>query len=309
MNRESIHPYTLPLVGGTLRAGALVRLVGSDGSVGWGDAAPLEGWSSETLDDVLALKDVPSLRCAREAADVALAGLVDWPVMMPRVPINALLDGDAAAMSERAREAADAGCVCFKVKVAGLGADQLRRLLDGVCKVAGGGARFRLDPNRSWAFDVALEIAGALRGYPVEYIEEPLAEAERLPRFIQESPLPVALDETLREIEPEGLASFRGAVALVLKPTLMGGFQRVREFARAGEKHGMVSVVSACFESGVGIYALGRFAASLAKTSAAGLDTYSRLGADVLASRLRFDGFVFDPMVSMPPIDRDVVAI
>lgn len=306
MNRESLHPYTLPLVGGGRRAGVLVRLVGGDGSVGWGDAAPLEGWSRETVDDVLALKDVPSLRAAREAAEAAPTGFADWPVMLPRVPINVLLDGDAAMMSERAREAADAGCVCFKVKVSGMGADQVRRVLDGLCEVEG--RRFRLDPNRSWGCDEALEIARALKGYPVEYIEEPLAEAEWLPRFIQESPLPVALDETLREIEPEGLAGFRGAVALVLKPTLMGGFQRARVFARAGEEHGMVSVVSACFESGVGIYALGRFAASLAKTSAAGLDTYSRLAADVLASRLRFDGFEFDPAVPMPPIDPDAVA-
>ncbi len=304
MKRESLHPYTLPLAGGRRRAGVLVRLSGNGGAVGWGDAAPLEGWSGETVDDVLALKDVPSLRAGREAAEAALAGFVDWPVRQSRVPINALLDGDE--MPRRAREAADAGCVCFKVKVAGMGGDQLRRVLDGLCEMEG--VRFRLDPNRSWAFDEALEMSWALKGYPVEYLEEPLAEAERLPRFIEESPLPVALDETLREIEPEGLAGFRGAVALVLKPTLMGGFQRARQFARVGEEHGMVSVVSACFESGVGIYALGRFAASLAKTSAAGLDTYSRLGADVLLSRLRLDGFEFDPAVPMPPIDPDVVA-
>ena len=84
----------------------------------------------------------------------------------------------------------------------------------------------------------------------------------------------------------------------------MGGFACCREFAREGEKLGMVSVVSAAYESGVGIHALGRFAASLPLISAAGLDTYSRLASDVLVTRLDFSGFIFRADQPLPAIDE-----
>lgn len=308
MNPTHLHPYSLRLVGGGLRHGALVRCVGPDGATGWGDAAPLPGWSAETMEDVLSLHDVPSLRCAVEAGEVGVGGYENWQIQHARIPVNALLDGSPEAMIERARLAAADGCVCYKIKAAGVPVEVLQRVCDAVCKIAGDGVRLRLDPNRAWDFEQALEIARRLQGYPIEYIEEPLADSGQMGLFLQESPLPVALDETLRGIEPASLPTHTGAAALVLKPTLMGGFRRAREFALAGLELGMVPVVSACFESGVGIYALGRFAASLPVLAAAGLDTLSRLETDVLSPRLRFDRFDFLPQQPMPPIDRHVIA-
>lgn len=257
--------------------------------------------------DVLSLKEVPSLRCAREAAEVSAGGFADWVPQHTKVRVNALLDGDPSIMAARAQSAVDAGCRCFKVKVAGMSLNSLRCVLDDLCAVAG--PVFRLDPNRSWGFDEAIEVASALKGYPVEYIEEPLRDSSLLPSFIADSPIPVALDETLREIEPGVLIRYAGAVALILKPTLMGGFRRARAFADAGHQQGMAAVVSACFESGVGIHALGRFAASLSTCPAAGLDTYSRLATDVLNPRLNLGGFVLDPSLPLPEINPDVVAL
>jgi hypothetical protein len=66
----------------------------------------------------------------------------------------------------------------------------------------------------------------------------------------------------------------------------------------------MASVVSAAYESGVGIHALGRFAASLPRISSAGLDTYSRLEVDVLMQRLDLSGFVFRADQPLPAIDE-----
>jgi len=71
----------------------------------------------------------------------------------------------------------------------------------------------------------------------------------------------------------------------------------------------MSSVVSAAYESGVGIYTLGRFAASLRRISAAGLDTYSRLESDVLSSRLDHSGFVFRADQPLPTIDESLLVL
>jgi len=177
-------------------------------------------------------------------------------------------------------------------------------LLSDITRETGCECQLRLDPNRAWSFDETLLLADKLSQFPIEYLEEPLADSSRLPELISRSACPIALDETLREIEPAGLTHFHGAAALVLKPTLMGGFARSREFATEGEKLCMASVVSAAYESGVGIYALGRFAASLPLISPSGLDTYSRLTADVLAPRLDLSGFVFRADQPLPAIDE-----
>jgi len=269
----------------------------------WGDAAPLEGWSRETVADVMAWREgvrVPaSLAAALEAVDL------EFPVLRDEVPVNALLDGAVGEVFENAVEAAQHGCRCVKIKTRGVPAAELVGLVERI-QDATGGVAVRIDSNRGWDFGTAVRMAEALAGKGVEYFEEPVG-ADAMERFVRESPVPVALDETLREVSPEELGRFSRAAALVLKPTLMGGFSVCRRFADAGGALGMRSVVSACFESGVGIYSLGRFAASLPLASAAGLDTYSRLEGDVLQRRLDLGGFVFRANEAMPEVDESVL--
>jgi o-succinylbenzoate synthase len=233
------------------------------------------------------------MRCALETRN--------WPVRHDEVPVNALLTGSAEEILAQARRAIGGGCECLKIKTAGVSFEEIPLLLESILE--SGPCRFRLDSNRAWSFSEALRLADDLRGFPVEYFEEPIADPLELPNLIEQSAVPIALDEALRELCPEDLDSYVGAAALVLKPTLFGGFEICREFAEAGERLGMRSVVSAAFESGVGIHALGRFAASLNQISAAGLDTYSRLQGDVLHQRLEFPRFVFPARQALPEID------
>ncbi|MEN9470325.1 MAG: hypothetical protein RL630_2058 [Verrucomicrobiota bacterium] len=299
MNPPHAYLYHLPLRNGGSREGILLRQGNR-----WGDAAPLPGWSLETLEEVKARLHgsedlVPaSLRCAREA----LEG--DWVSLRKEVPLNALLDGNADQILAGAVRACLEGCRCLKIKTSRLDSLHLVDLVGDITRETEGLCQLRLDPNRSWTFEETLHIAESLRDFPIEYFEEPLAEAERLPELISSGVCPIALDETLREISPPDLAKFQGAIALVLKPALMGGFEHCRQFALEGERLGMTSVVSAAYESGVGIYTLGRFAASLPLISFAGLDTYSRLESDVLASRLDLSGFVFRADQPLPAIDE-----
>lgn len=299
MNPPRAYLYRLPLTDGGSREGILLRQGNR-----WGDAAPLPGWSRETLEEVKASlrgsEDfVPaSLRCAQEA----LVG--DWVPLRKEVPLNALLDGNADQILAGAVRAYREGCRCLKIKTSRIDSAHLADLVGDITCKTEGLCQLRLDPNRSWAFEETLRIAESLRDFPIEYLEEPLAETHRLPELIVRSACPIALDETLREISPADLPKFQGAAALVLKPTLMGGFEHCREFAREGERLGMISVVSAAYESGVGIHTLGRFAASLPRISAAGFDTYSRLESDVLSSRLDLSGFVFRADQPLPSIDE-----
>ncbi len=299
MNAPRAYLYRLRLTRGGLREGVILRQGNR-----WGDASPLPGWSRETLDDVRSFLGrcedaVPaSLCCALEALDQ------DWTPLRSEVPLNALLDGTETEILAGALRAFHKGCRCLKIKTSGVDAARLSNLLNNITRETGDLCPLRLDPNRSWSFEETLRLANKLCHFPIEYLEEPLADISRLPELIACSPCPIALDETLREIEPAELSRFQGAAALILKPTLMGGFARCRAFAIEGERFGMVSVVSAAYESGVGIYSLGRFAASLAQISPAGLDTYSRLRTDVLRKRLDLSGFVFRSNQPLPAIDE-----
>lgn len=298
--------YALPMSGGGTRDGVLVRLENPDGTAGWGDAAPWPGWSLESVDDVLAWEPPqslpPSLQSAREAAQSSSNNFADWPLRHPNIPINALLSGSVDEMIAKVAADFQKGCRCFKIKTSSLDLAKIRDFVKRLKEITDGICQFRIDPNRSWSLDQTLRVAESLASLPIEYIEEPLSTPKNLPELIAQCPVPVALDETLREIRPDDLAIFSGASALVLKPTLMGGFEICSSFSKAGNALGMKSVISACYESGVGIYALGRFAASLESLSAAGLDTYSCLQDDVLKERLDFSGFVFNASAPLPHV-------
>lgn len=69
----------------------------------------------------------------------------------------------------------------------------------------------------------------------------------------------------------------------------------------------MKSVVSACYESGVGIYALGRFAASLDIVGAAGLDTYSQIQNDLLTTRLPLESYTFCSSSRIPCVNESAL--
>ncbi len=299
-NQARAHRIDVPGVNGRLRAGLLLEWPG--GPVEWTEASPLPGWSRESFEEV-----VRAFRDPAHPAPAALSAALDsadaaWPCLHPRVPVNALLTGDFDTMAGKVLRAADEGCRWAKIKTmdARSVADVVRRLGE----VAGEGLRWRIDPNRAWSFDEALYAAGSLKDLPVDYLEEPLAEPHRLVDFMRRSPVPVALDETLRDLSPADIPAYKLAAALVLKPTLAGGFRRCRQFAEYAAGLGIPSVVSASYESGVGVFHLARFAASLPLPAAAGLDTYSTCVPDVLSKRLCMDGYMMDATQPLPDVDR-----
>jgi O-succinylbenzoate synthase len=158
----------------------------------------------------------------------------------------------------------------------------------------GAGPSLRLDANRAWSLDRALAFAGALGPECApEYIEEPLRDPTQLPTFAEQSGLPVALDETTRERGPSVLSALAPIAAVVLKPTLIGGATATRSWAEAARDVGATPVVSASYESGVGLRLLVVLAAALSDAPA-GLSTYARLAADTLTPRLALDGPTVD---------------
>jgi len=269
--------FPLPGSGERVRRGYYLHL---DGAIG--EVAPLPGWSSETLEQAradlqrLAKGDSGGL-CASvqfgwECALQEKIGWADFPPLAREISISAL-DGDIES-------ALAAGCRCFKFKLAGDPRAMAEMIKERAEKIHGRAA-IRLDANRRWSLAEASEFLNLIPNVPYQYLEEPVCEAKDLAKLIGHPSARLALDETLREISPDDLPKWTGVRAVVLKPTLLGGLKISRDFARAAERLGALPVVSASFESRIGLGALVRFAASLSpKPEPAGLDTARWLPAN-----------------------------
>lgn len=302
----------------TSRWGLLIKLSSDSGSVGWGEIAPLPDCSRESLDlarqQTLKLKSTligsdlphdlsptgkgwslwrlpanlaPSVRCGLELAVWNLQ-----PVEEPRktVLVDGLLAGARDEVFHWAYEMVRLGYKAVKLKVGGRPLNEEIEITWKVRETIGDRVRLRLDANRAWSLDQALQFGEAVSTCDIDYIEEPTADPANFEVFFSSCGIPVAVDETLWVSPVKRLEEIRGIKAAILKPTLLGGFQKAHNLAQRAQRLRIQPVVSSCFESGVGILGLARFAAFLSlEHVAAGLDTYRWLNRDLLVPGLKID--------------------
>lgn len=300
----------------------MLELVEENGFVGLGEASPLPGFSRESLEEAAEqlasstsaligrnlTKDClynneafsqelnnsglsPSARFGIELAlwniYAALEGksLTELLCSSPvgSVPVNGLLNGSVREVLAEGYRMREAGYEAVKLKVGGRSVGEDAELVRSLRGVLGEGVSLRLDANRAWSFVEAASFARAIEGVEYEYMEEPLADPSRFADFAREFGAPVALDESLVGMSPEGLERHGYARAVVIKPTMIGGISQTLRLAEEAHRLGITPVISSAYETGVGAGALLALAAATGGGSvAAGLDTYRRLGADVL---------------------------
>jgi o-succinylbenzoate synthase len=317
-------PLSRPLKAGSTsfdtRSGYIVRVADDAGHVGLGDVAPLPGVSRESFEQALeatinlcrgvwlgdaahldaivrSFEETPSAPTGFFMAQDMLLAQIDGVTLAEHlggqsrdaVSVNALLDWDEGTADAELQRVHDAGYGTVKLKVGRAAIDEDVRRVHAVRDALGGDITLRLDANQSWDMDAALRFATGVRDCAIEYIEEPLQDPAHIGDFAGDTGLAVALDESVAyHIHRIGtLQRTQGVSAVVLKPTLVGGLANVVEFAREAHLLGITPVVSACYESGVGIAGLAHLAAALTVEDVpAGLDTYHLLREDVLGERL-----------------------
>ena len=181
-----------------------------------------------------------------------------------------------------------AGHRCLKFKVARPGSTPLEDAarLSAVRRAVGPGVGLRADANRGWALNDALTFGLGVLDADLEYVEEPVADPlADLAAFHCTTGVAVALDETVDELARGGaregpgrrrdlclsaaarlepyLEPTFGVRAVVLKPTTLGGFENAALVAAAARARGVRAVVTAAFESSVGVEKCAHLAAAL----------------------------------------------
>ncbi len=303
-------PFTTPvLLRGnwqTHREGLLVRRAIAGICHGWGEIAPLPGFSLETLDSVVqGLRDryvgsgnppPPSVTCGMEMAQLqwnaSLAA--DSGLRRTTLRVCALLTGDAGAVLAKATKVSAAGYEAVKLKVGRRALDDDIRLVREVRRVIGSRITLRLDANRAWSFCEARVFAEGIKDLGIAFVEEPLLNPGQLPEMARH--MPVALDETLAELALGDLPQHRYAKAIVIKPMLLGGPGVSTAWAEHATQLGITPVISAAYETGIGILGLMHTAGQITADAPQGLDTYRCIQRDVLVPRLDLAG----PRVTIP---------
>ncbi|MEO6568815.1 MAG: o-succinylbenzoate synthase, partial [Opitutaceae bacterium] len=222
------------------REGLIVRLENESGVVGFGEAAVIPWFGTESVDEAEAagreltgkvdderLASLPArLVCLRNAFASARAKTSEAPATK-HLAIAALLPAGRTALAQIAPKA-EAGFRVFKWKV-GVGdlADELG-LLDDMCAALPSGASLRLDANGAWDRRQAARWMERCADRPVEFVEQPIAAGARGARdsllgLADDYPTPVALDESFvseGDLEQWIGVGWRGI--FVVKPSLLG---------------------------------------------------------------------------------------
>lgn len=275
-----------------------------DGPAGWGEFSPFLEYDAQE-----------SSAWLRAGLEAAFTGLPD--PRRTRIEVNATVPAvPAGAVAEVL--ARYPGCRVIKVKVAEPG----QRLADDIARVqavrdAVPGAVIRIDANRAWTVEQALEAARFLG--PLDYMEQPCHSVEELAALRRElmrsgTFIRIAADESIRRAEdPYRVAELMAADVAVVKVAPLGGVRRVLDLAADLRARHMDITVASALDTAVGMNAgLAAVAALPTLTdddamdvppAAAGLATGSLFLEDVAAPREITDGFLSVKAVE-PGTDR-----
>lgn len=235
--------------------------------------------------------DVPAARFALETAALDRLGRgVErplWSLLAAKVPGALLGSGapselalcavlpsaDITAALAAARLRSDAGVRAFKLKVGPAVLQPAQeRTLEALREVFGDSVELRVDANRSLARTTLNETFERLARYRPSFVEEPI-DAPRAAE-LEALPCGFALDESLATASEEDVRALLGASscrAVMLKPTLLGGFARCIQLARLAASYSRASIVSHALEGPVGFAACLHLALALPAGVAHGL--------------------------------------
>jgi o-succinylbenzoate synthase len=277
-------------------------------------ARALLGRDPRALDGALdaALRCAEDAPAARGALDCALHDLAARCLAVPlaallraragtpgpphaSVPTSALLAGDTPEAAARsAREAVARGFRTLKLKVgAATLADDLARASAVRC-AAGPEVALRLDANGAWDEATASRALAQLARIDPAYVEEPVAsgDLEALRRVRTGSPVPVAADESVRDVHSaREILRLGAADALIVKPAAVGGLRAAGRIAAAARAAGVDVIVTDFLDSGVGGAAALQLAASLpGPPHAAGVGSSDLFERDLVCARTPVSG-------------------
>lgn len=286
----------------------------------YGDVAPLEGFSSESVDDALLqirkhIRDIehffenpagnsdwnqfadslhlyPSVRFGLDTVFYdRLSKLKERPLnkhfsieARHSVSVNYILSGGREKILADMHEAWDSGYRTFKVK-GGINFEYELELLTGM-RNNFPAVVIRLDVNQAWDLPSAIEHLNLLKDIHLEYCEQPIPSGDMhaFSSLKSATTVPIAADESVRSYEDARLLIENRAVDyLILKPPLIGSYLDIVHIAQEATEHNIPVIFTSVLESGIGRLAIAHLASWLgSRNHAHGLATGQLFNDDIL---------------------------
>lgn len=197
------------------------------------------------------------------------------------IPINGLIwMGDVETMMTQLEQKIKLGFSCIKIKVGAIDFESECNFLAQIRKrFHSSDLTLRLDANGAFQPEVVMQKLNRLSEYNIHSIEQPIAPGQwkEMVTLCKTSPIPIALDEELiginsnqkkvdliQEIKPQ---------YIILKPSLVGGWQGADQWVSIAEKHAVDWWVTSALESNIGLNAIAQWASTKQINRPQGLGT------------------------------------
>lgn len=294
---------------------------------GLGEATPLPGWTEslsacestlrearttaapDGLAEAVAAVDPTATPAARHGLALALADatareadrslsahLADdrgLPAPADAVPVNATIGDDSVTTTVReAERAVAAGFDCLKIKVGVRGLDEDVDRLRAVREAVGDGVALRVDANGAWDRETAGRALARLEPLDPAYVEQPLPAEDLagLAALRGDTPVRIALDESLTAHGLDAVLDAGAADVVVLKPMALGGPDRAVTAALRTRAVGVEPVVTTTIDAVVARTAAVHVAAAIPSVAPCGLATGPLLAEDLAGDPCQVEG-------------------
>jgi o-succinylbenzoate synthase len=245
-------------------------------------------WNLQIILDQLTENDWPSVRFGFETAmrDFMNGGRRvvfdnDFSTQQKPIDINGLIwMNSPAVMLQQIDEKLQAGYKTLKLKIGAIDFEQECEVLANIRqRFSASDICLRVDANGAFGVDNALEKLKRLSDFDLHSIEQPIrhGQIEQLAALCEQTPVPIALDEELigsfdyaqkrkllKTIQPQ---------YIILKPTLLGGFNHCREWIETAQRLNIGWWITSALESNIGLNAIAQFTAEFTNPLPQGLGT------------------------------------
>jgi len=246
--------------------------------------------NSELKGLLLELTKYPSIQFGLEMAFKSLESKDSFELFpseftlgIKSIPINGLIwMGTRDFMRKQIVDKIESGFTCIKMKIGAINFETELEILKSIRKeFSSNDIELRVDANGAFSNTDALEKLKKLSDLHIHSIEQPIKSGQiyEMTELCEKTPLPIALDEELIDIftkaEKEKLLKTIKPQFIILKPTLVGGFQGSDDWIEIAEKNKIGWWITSALESNVGLNAIAQYTFTKGNIMPQGLGTGS----------------------------------
>jgi o-succinylbenzoate synthase len=234
------------------------------------------------------LVEFPSIQFGIEMAFLSLESenplelfASDFTENKKSILINGLVwMGEPSYMKEQIEQKIAEGFNCIKLKIGAIDFEKELELLYFIrTHFDAKTIEIRVDANGGFSPEEALSKLNQLHRFDLHSIEQPIKQHQiaKMAELCRQTPFPIALDEELIGVfsldDKEQLLQEIKPQYIILKPSLLGGFQGTQEWISIAEKHNIGWWITSALESNIGLNAIAQFTFTLQSPLPQGLGT------------------------------------